>query len=261
MLLLGAYATRDNGSPNLIGAKVTTEASKLGVELEDHYTQADDNLDDLGRLIVSDYGKLTAVASKVNAKPGPGEPDWRLGNVGQAREALRVAAKRTIYERLVPLAYPNMYELGQLSNARDWYCNNGIFSPLVPDKYLFKGQADSAQFVARFPETPWSALFAVGRAHATGHGADARIPGIPASIADTLFKPVAEGGVGFNKLEFYSTRNGFRYFPTDPTRPDPVTSSTPDSIGWSSGPITATTQTKRSPAGISPACPATRAKA
>ncbi len=223
-----AYFTRDNGSPNLIGAKVTTEASKLGVELEDHYTQADDNLDDLGRLIVSDYGKLTAVASKVNAKPGPGEPDWRLGNVGQAREALRVAAKRTIYERLVPLAYPNMYELGQLSNARDWYCNNGIFSPFVPDKYLFKDQVDGAQFVARFPETPWSALFAVGRAQATGHGAGARIPGIPASIADTLFKPVAEGGVGFNKLEFYSTRNGFRYFPTNPALGTAVLFDTPD---------------------------------
>ncbi len=223
-----AYFTRDNGSPNLIGAEVRTEASKLGVELEDHYTQADDNLDDLGRLIVSDYGKLTAVASKVNAKPGPGEPDWRLGNVGQAREALRVAAKRTIYERLVPLAYPEMYELGLLGNAREWYCDNGIFSFLVPDKYLFGNQADSAQFIARFPETPWSPLFAVGRVHAIKHGADARIPGIPAEIADTLFKPVAEGGVGFSKLEFYSPRNGFRYFPSNPALGTAVEFDTPD---------------------------------
>jgi hypothetical protein len=223
-----AYFTRDNGSPNLIGAEVRTEASKLGVELEDHYTQADDNLDDLGRLIVSDYGKLTAVASKVDAKPGPGERDWRLGNVGQAREALRVAAKQTIYERLVPLAYPKMYELGLLGNAREWYCDNGILSFLVPDKYLFKDQADSAQFVGRFPETSWSPLFAVGRAHATGHGADARIPGIPPEVANTLFKPVADGGVGLSKLEFYSTRNGFRYFPSNPALGTAVEFDTPD---------------------------------
>ena len=69
--LLGAYFTRNDGSADLIGPKVTTAASKLGVELADRYSQAGDHLDDLGRLIVSDYGKLTTVASKVNAAAGP----------------------------------------------------------------------------------------------------------------------------------------------------------------------------------------------
>ena len=155
---LAAYFTKENGSPNLIGPQVTTAASKLGVELADRYQQAGDHLDDLGRLIVSDYGKLTAVASKVDAQPGPGETDWRLGNVGQARDELVLAAKQTIYERLVPLAYPVMYDLGErISNARDWYCDGHAGY----NKHLFADQADGAQFVGRFPATGWSPLIAV----------------------------------------------------------------------------------------------------
>jgi hypothetical protein len=62
----------------------------------------------------------------------------------------------------------------------------------------------------------------VAQVHATGHGDEARIRGIPASIADPLFQPVAQGGLGLAKLQFFSPRNGFRYFPPQPTR-----SSTP----------------------------------
>jgi hypothetical protein len=220
---IGAYFTSHDGSPDLIGPQVTTSASKLGVELQDRYLQAGNNLDDLGRLIVSDYGKLSAVADKVDATPGPGEFDWRLGNVGQAEAALRLAARQTIYERLVPLAYPVMYDLGQIGNARDWNCSQGYFDtsdtfPFVEyfPKYLFKQQSDNAQFVARFPETPWTPTIAVAEARATGNNGGARIRGIPDAIANLLFKSSANGGMGFSKLQFYSPGNGFRYFPRDP---------------------------------------------
>jgi hypothetical protein len=223
---LAAYFTKENGSPNLIGPQVTTAASKLGVELADRYQQAGDHLDDLGRLIVSDYGKLTAVASKVDAKPGPGETDWRLGNVGQARDELVLAAKQTIYQRLVPLAYPVMYDLGQVSNAGDWYCDGGIGY----NKHLFAGQADGAQFIGRFPATGWSPLIAVAAAHATGDHYGARIPGVPASITDVLFNSPANGGLGLNKLEFYSPRNGFRWFPPEPSPSGESSSGVPDTL-------------------------------
>ena len=217
--LLGAYFTRDDGSADLVGPQVTTAASKLGVELADRYSEAGDHLNDLGRLIVSDYGKLTTVASKVDAKPGPGETDWRLGNVGKAREGLERAAKRTIYEALVPLAYPVMYDLGQVSNARDWYCDGGHFIVPLPDKHLFAEQADGSQFIGRF--TGWTTTIAVARAHAVDHGGDARIRGIPASITDVLFKSPDQDkdGLGLNKLQFYSPANGFRYLPTSPGVP------------------------------------------
>ena len=210
---LGAYFTRQDGSPDLIGPPITTAASNLGVELALRYHQAGDHLDDLGRLIVSDYGKLTTVANKVGAQPGPGETDWRLGDVGQATDALIQATKQTIYERLVPLAYPVMYDLGQIQNARDWYCDGGI----AYNKHLFADQADGAQFVGRFPATQWNPLIAVAAVHATGSLHEARILGVPGSITDVLFKPIVQGGLGLNKLQFYSPHNGFRWFPSDPS--------------------------------------------
>jgi hypothetical protein len=208
---IGAYFTKADGSPDLIGPQVTTAASKLGVELADDYRQAGDHLDDLGKLIVSDYGKLTAVAGKVDAAPGPGEMDWRLGNLGRARDALIRAAKQTIYQRLVPLAYPYMYKLGGWANARDWWC----YVPWpYPDRYLFRDQVDGAQFVGRYPE---ATTVAVG-AKTIGSGGDAYVPGIPAPIADTLFKSADAGGLGLSKLEFYSPRNGFSYVSLDNLR-------------------------------------------
>ena len=61
-----------------------------------------------------------------------------------------------------------------------------------------------------------------------GSGHDARILGVPASITDELFKSSADGGLGLNKLQFYSPRNGFRWFPSDPTR----SSTNGDTLHW-----------------------------
>src|SRR5436190_1103096 len=65
------------------------------------------------------------------------------------------------------------YDLGEIDNARNWYCDGqaGI------DKNLSNEQADSAQFIGRFPATQWNPTIAVAQAHATGNLSDARIPG------------------------------------------------------------------------------------
>ncbi len=224
---LGAYFTEADGEQELIGPRITTEASKLGVELNDRYLEAGNNLEELGRLIVSDYGKLTAVARKINAPPAQGKFDWRIDNVSVASDALNEAAKRTIYERLVPLAYPVMYDLGErISNARDWYCDSGPNPLDVYNKRLFNEQPDGAQFVGRFPNPdpryPWNPIIAVAQEHAVGNNAGARIRGIPASITDELFNSPTDTdhkGLGLDKLEFFSPRNGFRYFPAQPGTP------------------------------------------
>ncbi len=227
-LSLAGYFTKANGGPDLIGPQVTTSASKLGVELAENYNQAGDHLDDLGRLIVSDYGKLIDVANRVDAAPGPGETDWRVGSVGNARAGLDRAAKQTIYERLVPLAYPKMYDLGGVGNARDWECLRAFF--FTVDKHLFADQSDGAQFIARFPGN-WDPIIAVAAVHATGNASGARIPGVPNSIAAALFNPVDEDGLGLSKLQFYSPRNGFKYFPEAPSRPAPGTFNGLDQSG------------------------------
>jgi hypothetical protein len=211
---VGGYFTHQDGSPNLVGPLVTTAASKLGVDLAERYQQAGDNLDDIGRLLVSDYGKLSTLASKAGAEPGPGEIDWRLGSVGSVRDGLRRSAKQTIYQRLVPVAFPVMYDLGESGNARSWYCDGGI----AYDKHLFGDQADGAQFTGRFEAGDWNPTIAVAQANATGRLHSARIPGVPAKVADVLFKDPSSGGIGMTKLEFYSPSNGFRWFPSEPSR-------------------------------------------
>jgi hypothetical protein len=134
--------------------------------------------------------------------------------VGAVRDGLRRSGKQTIYQRLVPVAFPVMYDLGESGNARGWYCDGRW----AYDKNLFNEQADGAQFVGRFQAGSWNPTIAVAAAHATGSLHDARIPGIPPSVADNLFKDQSSGGIGLNKLEFYSPGNGFRFFPSEPTR-------------------------------------------
>ncbi len=223
---VASYFSHSDGSPNLVGPQITTAASKLGVDLAERYQQAGDNLDDIGRLLVSDYGKLSTVATKANAAPGPGEMDWRLGSVGAVRDGLRRSGKQTIYQRLVPVAFPVMYDVGEGLNARSWYCDGGI----AYDKKLFGDQADGAQFIGRFQAGGWNPTIAVSMEHATGSLHSARIPGIPAPVADNLFKDPSNGGIGLTKLEFFSPGNGFRFFPSDPKR---LSTSSP-SGNWNS---------------------------
>ena len=210
---LAGYFTKKDNAANLIGPQVQTAASKLGVELTNRYQTAGDQFDDIGRMIVSDYGKLNEVAGKVDS-----DPNWILGNVGAARDALELGAKQTIYERLMPLAWPVLYDLGGSGNARNWYCSGGLFTF---DKHLFADEPDSDQTVQRFERTGWNPVIAVAAAHAQGSKHDARIPGPPASLTEPLFRAPNDprgGGIGFNKLEFYSPRLGYRYFPAEPAR-------------------------------------------
>jgi hypothetical protein len=210
---LAGYLTKKDNAANLIGPQVQTAASKLGVELTRRYQTAGDQFDDIGRMIVSDYGKLNEVAGKVDS-----DPNWILGNVGAARDALELGAKQTIYERLLPLAWPVLYDLGGSGNARNWYCSGGLFAY---DKHLFADEPDSNQTVQRFERTGWNPVIAVAAAHAQGSLHSARIPGPPASLTEPLFRVTTDplgGGMGLNKLEFYSPRLGYRYFPAEPAR-------------------------------------------
>ena len=209
--MLGGYLMKPGNSPNLIGPAVRTAAAKLGVELANRYQTAGDQLDGLGQILVSDYGKLMAVAGKVDA-----DPNWIIRTPGAAREQLIRAAKRTISEALIPVAYPVLYDLGRVPhlNAGHWRCIYGFLSERV--KYLFDRNPNGGQVVQRFPGG-WEPVMAVGAVHATGSQGAARIPTPPATVVDPLFAPPALGGLGMRKLEFYSPRL-FRLFPAEPRR-------------------------------------------
>lgn len=210
---LASYMSAPDNSPDLIGPKVAAAAGHLGVDLATRYQTAGDQLDQVGQIIVSDYGKLMAVASKVDS-------EWNLGSVGSAREALIRAAKQTIVETLVPLAYPVLYDLGRIGGlqARNWNCFYTVFT--TNHKYLFKHEPEGGQVVERFPahgqnQGDWIPVMAIGATHTVGRQEDAYIPAPPGDVMDPLFKPVAAGGVGMVKLEFFTPRL-FRYFRDNP---------------------------------------------
>jgi hypothetical protein len=213
---VAGYFTHSDGTPNLVGPEVTAEAGQLGAELARRYQRAGDSLDDVGRLIISDPEKLAAVAARVNAVPGPGEVDWRLRNLGAAGGVLALSSRQALSERLIPVAYPVLYDLGDIPNARNWVCLGPFEGVFGGNKKLFQDQADSAQIVGRFPRTGRLTRMAAAQLRAVGRLGSARIRGIPAGITDPLFKDT-DDGPGLTKLEFYAPRN-FRLLPEEPSR-------------------------------------------
>ncbi len=232
---LGAagYALDRNGHPVTIGEQLDTDASNLGVDLAASYRAMGDSLDDTARLIVSDYGKLTAVAKRIDAKPGPGEIDWRITDPNLARDLLIKTTQTQIYRKLLPIVY-TAYVVGtrrKLNNARDWVCegytayNKRLFDADPDPDHKYEGQVDDAQFFTRvnpqvsanpsLPLLPFrdTQLIAVAEQHAVGSLRHARIKGIPGSITTKLFAPLTSGGLGLHKLDLFSPATGFRYRP------------------------------------------------
>jgi hypothetical protein len=209
VLGFGAYLTKRDSGPNLIGPELQATVARLGTELTARYRDAGDQLDGLGRIIVSDYGKLMAVAGKVDS-----DPNWIIGTPGSSRETLIRAAKQTISETLISRVYPVLYDLGYPADrqARRWYCKYTVVF-VHKTKHLFH-EPDAGQVVMRFPNG-WNPVMAVAGAYATGHESSARINSPPANVIDPLFAPPALGGLGMKKLEFYSPRL-FRLFPPEP---------------------------------------------
>ena len=66
---------------------------------------------------MSDWSKLREVASAVDTKK------WRLGYTATAEAQIRLATKQVIYEALLPVAYPILYDLGTgITHAAFWRC-------------------------------------------------------------------------------------------------------------------------------------------
>ncbi|MET0684175.1 MAG: hypothetical protein ABW060_02615 [Solirubrobacteraceae bacterium] len=216
---VGAYLTEDNGTPDLIGPQVTTEATKLAGELYDRYQRASSYLATEAEIVMSDGSKMAEVARSV-----------RRGGIWNVKPAaatgvLESGARQEIYKTLVPAAYPVLYNLGPgrdhaargMGNARDWQCAGNVG---YASRRLFQNTGDDAQLIWRNDEES-SVYFgqrhfiAVGATNTIDSHDKAYIPGPPKALTDKLFAnadaPTVDG-IGLNKLEFYSTQY-FTLFP------------------------------------------------
>ena len=112
---LGAYLTQQNGTPDLIGPKVSTEATKLaGRACSNRYQRASTYLATEAEIVMSDGSKMAELARNVrhggiwNVKPARG--DGHSWNKRPPQE---------IYKTLVPVAFPVLYNLGPGSGIND----------------------------------------------------------------------------------------------------------------------------------------------
>jgi hypothetical protein len=119
-----------------------------------------------------------------------------------------------IYQALVPVAYPVLYDLGTgITDAKGWICRSP--SILLYDKKLFQNTPPAAQMIWKMTDAPYvgqSHLIAVGGRHTVGYKHSAYVPAPPDSLTGPLFQDSSLGGIGLYKLQFYSPHN-FHVFP------------------------------------------------
>ena len=211
---LAAYLTNDKGTPDLVGPQVKSRASQLGVELSTRYKDAAAYFATEGQIVMSDWTKTTDVVSRI-----ANDQTWELGDPDKTRARLERATRQSVYQTLVPVAYPVLYDLGfNIRHATDWICRSraSILGALLYDKRLFQKTGTGAEvpWLVRDQGTLFSHLMAVGAVRTVGSKHDAYVPAPPADLTSKLFRDPDDptpGGLGFNKLQFYSPAN-FRVF-------------------------------------------------
>ena len=206
---LAAYLTKPNGSADLIGPKIDTKAADLGSDLVGRYEAASSYFTTESKIIMSNWSKLSEVAALVHT------PKWKLDDIPRTIETIRLATKQAIYQALIPVAYPVLYDLGtNVGHAKDWYCQGGIYY----DKHLFQNTGTSDELTYVMTDSKYLGqrhVIAIGARHTVGSLHSAYIPSVPDSVTGPLFRAIdsPQGeGMGFYKLEFYSTQN-FQMFP------------------------------------------------
>ena len=207
---LAGYLTQHNGSPDVIGPQVSTAATKLGGELFDRYGRVSAYFSTEARIVMSDGTKLAQVADAVSAGG-----KWQLGFEENTVEQIRIGTRQAIYQALIPVAYPVLYDLGSgIGRAKDWYCWGG---GLLISKHLFQRTTSPGGELVYFLTDPQNLgdnhLFAVGAVHTVDTLYTAYIPSPPDTLTDPLFRDPAHpsGGIGLYRLSFYSPQN-FRVF-------------------------------------------------
>ncbi|HKZ13347.1 MAG TPA: hypothetical protein VJL81_05835 [Solirubrobacterales bacterium] len=121
--------------------------------------------------------------------------DWRLTDPLKAGSDIRIAAKQWFYEALIPTAYPYLIR-GDANNARNLNCETG-------GHFSWPNQPDAFQTYATVgygaDGTPDKAIFFFAKGIGAGSSP-------PADLGDEMFRPLSQGGLGIEKLQFFTPR-------------------------------------------------------
>ena len=202
-----AYFTRDDGQPDIYGPRVTAKVGELSQDTYNRFLQASAEMSSVGKIIVSDSGKLRAVADAVDTE------SWRLGDKFAAVAKMRQAGDQWYYEALLPVVYKVAQVTpgppGGLRTANDYDCRES--APQEPHHQLLADEPASAQFpeITGFGAdgAPRSDIMAMVTTLDRNRGS-ARLGTPPASLIDPLFRGLDDprGGYGLQQLQFFSAR-------------------------------------------------------
>jgi hypothetical protein len=181
------------------------EASKVAEQFGKRYESASSQLGRIGEILVSDPGKLAAVASN---------PEYAVNEeaVASAKEALTAGASEWAYEALLPLAYEAIgLRKGELQNdplpteASKYTCEfaeadggSGGYEP-------FAKAPASANIVTKLPQPTLGVLVGLG-SNLPVQGDPEEKPRSPSEeLMKALWEPRTEGGLALYKPWFFHT--------------------------------------------------------
>jgi hypothetical protein len=115
--LAGEVTDLTDGS-NELESDFTAQADSLGDTLAGRFEDAYEQMDVIGTVLVSDWGKLQTTFQNVG-----GDWAWTGETTSDAADAFTGAAQRLVYEALFPLEY-TLYRFGDqhVSEAGDYWC-------------------------------------------------------------------------------------------------------------------------------------------
>ena len=188
---LAAYLSTEAGQP-ILGTEVKVKAQSLATDILDRVDAAGRTLRSNGLLMVSDYGKLTTAAREIR-----GNREWKPSDDQSKVEAqLRTGAKQWFYEALIPAAYPYLIR-SPMSNARQANCSSSTGRQGWPNQ----PDVDQMQAITGYDNNgnPIRSVFFFTNGYGGGSSPTS-------TLGDKMFKPLTEGGLEMQKLNFFTPR-------------------------------------------------------
>ena len=193
----------DEGSP--IGEEFQLDAEEVAVELSKRYLAASNGLGRIGELLVSDYGKLSAIDKS-------GLLGINSEGVEEITSVLGPGSRQWTYQALLPITYeavslqPGTHNSPLPAKATEFECDYVESGPNGPIRGVYAPFHTAAQ-AELFSPAPTRSLGVLVKVGSTlPHGEEQEEPrSPPASLLEPLFKSESKGGLGLYAPWFWSS--------------------------------------------------------
>ncbi len=205
LMISGQFQYGPEGSP-LLG-RFQLAANDVASSLATNYGNASQGIGELADLIVSDHGKLMAVAN---------DPEIGINTptLGALKTELELGSRQWIYETLLPAAYEAVeLERGEVmnnplpTNAAKFECEWSEIGT-AGGYFPFEKTPAQAQYAPQAPSARLGVLVAAG-SELPGTGSEVYPPSPPATLLEPIFAPQSHGGANVPKPWFW--RAAFDY--------------------------------------------------